>query len=324
MCNILTYSFTCHHSLRRLRSRCSGTKHKPATSSTPAKAACTAFSYLCICLRMDCGACQHQAWEDAWKLKLARARCFLAKTQQKDMPGTEEIAKLVNDLEEVYTTESWKAGNTFANVPKPRIPRVQHTRYQKKSSNLRQEVAPDDVVEKTADKDWSELNAEDYDGDYVASTDPLHPVNTTYDTLWGQGYPGRCDDDQAAESEGYDGGTWNENDSGWDWGDESSEQKNTHEEWHTEDATPDTNLDNPIPRTTHKPHTPPHLPAHRTETEQSTSSTTLQPHNASPSQDQPPHAQRILQTIHTFWSVVNAHPTPPAPLHQPTPTPTTS
>ncbi|KAI4955994.1 hypothetical protein J4E91_000204 [Alternaria rosae] len=48
-------------------------------------------------------------------------------------------------------------------------------------SPLTQEVRPEDVVDpKDHVKDWTEMDENDYDGDYIASTDPIHPVSTDY------------------------------------------------------------------------------------------------------------------------------------------------
>jgi hypothetical protein len=252
---------------------------------------------------MECGACQHQAWEDAWKLKLDRARTFLAKIREKDMPGTQEVARLVQGLEEEYTIETWKTRNMFANVPKPRISRVQHTQYQKTPSKLKHEVTPENVIEKVVEKDWSELNEEDYDGDYVASEDPLHPVNTNYDTLWTQGYPGGCEEEHAPESEEHEGGTFNENDSGWDPGDGIGDGQNVakvaHEKWQAEETTPLTIRQDGTSVTGWGPGA-----------ELSTSTSMLRIDNANAVEE---HEQRIQQTIQTFWVVVNANSTNPHP-----------
>ncbi|KAI4713095.1 hypothetical protein J4E89_002073 [Alternaria sp. Ai002NY15] len=48
-------------------------------------------------------------------------------------------------------------------------------------SPLTQEIRPEDVVDpKKHMKDWTEMDENDYDGDYIASTDPIHPVSTDY------------------------------------------------------------------------------------------------------------------------------------------------
>jgi hypothetical protein len=104
MCNIITFRFVCQHTLRRRRSRCSGTKHRITANSI--KAACVAESFLTIYLRIQCGPCQHTTWEAEWKLKLERANTFLTKLRQRNLPGVEEITALVKELEAEYTTAS--------------------------------------------------------------------------------------------------------------------------------------------------------------------------------------------------------------------------
>jgi len=177
MCNIVTFRFTCQHTLRRRRSRCGGTKHKVTANSI--KAACIAESFLTIYLRIECDPCQHKAWEEAWKLRLERANAFLTKLRQRELPGAGEVAALVQALEAEYATASWDTRKMFAHGPKPSITRVKHNYYERAASKLLQEVRPEDIVEKT-EKGWDEMGEEDYDGNYVASTDPIHPVTTDY------------------------------------------------------------------------------------------------------------------------------------------------
>ncbi|KAF2027607.1 hypothetical protein EK21DRAFT_71615 [Setomelanomma holmii] len=177
MCNIVTFRFTCQHTLRRQRSRCGGTKHKITASSR--KAACIAKSLLTIHLGVECGPCQHRAWEGAWKLTLERANKFLEKVQQRDMPGVTEIGALVKELEVKYASASWDTRNMFAPEVKPKVSRVKHSWYEKLPSPLPHEVLPEDVVDFKA-KQWHEMDEHDYDGNYVASTDPVHPVTTDY------------------------------------------------------------------------------------------------------------------------------------------------
>ncbi|KAF2819278.1 hypothetical protein CC86DRAFT_307411 [Ophiobolus disseminans] len=181
MCNIVTFRFTCQHTLRRRRSRCGGTKHKTTVNST--KAACVAESFLTIYLRIDCDPCQHRAWETAWKLKLERANTFLDKLRQRSLSGVDEICVLVKSLEAEYATASWDTRNVFAHAPRPSVTRVKHNFYEKTASKLPQEILPEDVIDK-AEKAWGELEEDDYDGNYVASTDPVHPVSTDYSHPW--------------------------------------------------------------------------------------------------------------------------------------------
>jgi hypothetical protein len=93
MCNIIQFLFSCQHSARLPRSRCKGTKHK--VTRTSVRAACTAECFLTIRLQTECSSCQHKTWQEGWKLKLERARTFLAKLTEKRMPGIEAVATLV-------------------------------------------------------------------------------------------------------------------------------------------------------------------------------------------------------------------------------------
>ncbi|KAI4703220.1 hypothetical protein J4E81_002097 [Alternaria sp. BMP 2799] len=64
---------------------------------------------------------------------------------------------------------------------KKSVARVGITYHQTARSPLTQEVRPEDVVDpKKHGKDWMEMDDNDYDGDYNASTDPIHPVSTDY------------------------------------------------------------------------------------------------------------------------------------------------
>ncbi|EAT78810.2 hypothetical protein SNOG_13786 [Parastagonospora nodorum SN15] len=223
MCNIVTFQFTCQHTLRRRRSRCGGTRHKITANST--KAACIAESFLTIYLQIECDRCQHTAWEDTWKLKLERANAFLAKLQQRDMTGFEEVAALVKDLDAEYATASWNTRTMFAHGPKPSVTRVKHSYYEKAASKLPQEVRPEDVVVK-ADKEWTEMDDLDYDGNYEASTDPVHPVSTDYshpldddDGAWILEHLSEAGVVQTPDAINLDF----ENGHGWSWGEDNSD-----------------------------------------------------------------------------------------------------
>jgi hypothetical protein len=100
------------------------------------------------------------------------------------MPGLNEISTLVKELEEQHYVASWEARNM--QIPphafKKSVARVGISDHQTAPSPLKQEVRPEEVVDSRKEhvKDWTEMNEDDYDGDYVASTDPIHPVNTDY------------------------------------------------------------------------------------------------------------------------------------------------
>jgi hypothetical protein len=223
MCNIITFRFSCQHTLRRRRSRCSGTKHKITANGI--KAACVAESFLTIYLRIQCGPCQHTAWEAEWKLKLERANTFLTKLHQRHLPGIEEITALVKGLEAEYTTASWDTRTMFAHAPKASITRVKHSQYERKASKLPQEVRPEDIVHKTTKK-WTEMEVDDYDDDYIASTDPIHPVSTDYshplDDDDGAWILQHLSSEDVAGTQSDPGLDFNNADHGWNWADDSS------------------------------------------------------------------------------------------------------
>jgi hypothetical protein len=236
MCNIVTFRFTCQHTLRHRRSRCGGTKHKVTANSV--KAACIAESFLTIYLRVECGSCQHKAWDESWRRKLERAKVFLDKLRERDLPGAEEVAALIKVLDGEFAVALWDTRNTFAHGPKPSITRVQHNYYEKATSKLQQEVRPEDVVER-AEKGWHEMVDEDYDGDYVASTDPIHPVSTDYshpldddDGAWILQHLSPDDGDTAEPSDGIDFHT-----SSWNWGGSDHEEatQDVAETWKQEE-----------------------------------------------------------------------------------------
>ncbi|KAI4929459.1 uncharacterized protein J4E92_005123 [Alternaria infectoria] len=181
MCNVIHFFFKCQHLLGLRRSRCKGTKHKMTRTSI--RAACTAESFLTIYFQTDCSPCEHKLWESEWESKLGRARAFLIKLIEKRMYGVEDITALVKELEEQYYVASWDARNMQipSHAFKKSVARVSITYHQTARSPLTQEVRPEDVVDpKKHNKDWREMDENDYDGDYIASTDPIHPVSTDY------------------------------------------------------------------------------------------------------------------------------------------------
>jgi hypothetical protein len=116
---------------------------------------------------------------------LKRAIAFRNRLQAGGSPGAEEVGKLVEELEEQYTTAAWDLNKTFPPVQnKTNVSRVKLAIKGKNEpkrlvSLLRQEVQPQEVVlPKEEQRGWIE-NDEDEE-DYVRSTDPLHPVSTDY------------------------------------------------------------------------------------------------------------------------------------------------
>lgn len=148
---------------------------------TSIRAACTAESFLTVYIQTDCSPCEHRIWESNWESKLERARTFLAKLIEKRMRGVDEISTLVRELNEQYHVACWDARNMPLHAFKKSVARVNVSDHKTARSPLIQEVRPEDVVDpKERMKDWSEMDENDYDGDYIASTDPIHPVSTDY------------------------------------------------------------------------------------------------------------------------------------------------
>jgi hypothetical protein len=94
------------------------------------------------------------------------------------MLGTPEVSALVKELEDQYYVASWGARN-ISHAFKKSVARVSVSDYRTVRSPLKQEVQPEDVVD-LKEKDWAEMDDHDYDGDYIASTDPIHPVSTDH------------------------------------------------------------------------------------------------------------------------------------------------
>src|SRR5690242_1836242 len=177
MCNIVRYWYTCNHSLRMRRSQCGGTKHKRSTSG-PAPA-CKPESYLSIFVPIDCGPCQHLAFEENWKRKLSRAELFIAKLKEKGFSGEQELAALVEQLKDEFNAATWDTRSLFPHVHKDRAVRINLGRFVRRPSPLRHEVFNEDIRGPSDNVDPNNPDCE-YDWDYVASTDPLHPVDINY------------------------------------------------------------------------------------------------------------------------------------------------
>jgi hypothetical protein len=314
MCNIITFRFSCQHTLRRRRSRCSGTKHKITANGI--KAACVAESFLTIYLRIQCGPCQHTAWEAEWKLKLERANTFLTKLRQRHLPGIEEITALVKGLEAEYTTASWDTRSMFAHAPKASITRVKYSQYERKASKLPQEVRPEDIVHKTTKK-WTEMEVDDYDDDYIASTDPIHPVSTDYshplDDDDGAWILQHLSSEDVAGTQSDPGLDFNNADHGWNWADDSSslEIEVQKVKWQ-EQAT---KQDNENARIQPFDATATGIIAYGPAIHASSSMTTIHLTNPTPKKAEDEEKAQVDQVIETFRSVINhkaaaqSHPT---------------
>lgn len=158
------------------------------------------------------------------------------------MPGVQEVAALVKGLEAEYATASWNTRTMFAHGPKPSVARVKHSYYEKAASKLPQEVRPEDIVDKT-EKEWTEMEDHDYDGNYDASTDPVHPVSTDYfhpldddDGAWILEHLSGAGAVEMADGDNLDF----ENGHGWSWGEDNSdpEAQSSADAWQEEVAKP--------------------------------------------------------------------------------------
>jgi hypothetical protein len=130
----------------------------------------------------------------------------------------------------------------FSHALKKNVARVNVSDHRKTRSPLLQEVHPEDIAEPK--KEWIEMDEEDYDDNYVASTDPMHPVSTDYshpldddDGSWMLNHfspeelEEQADDAIAVD---FDGHTWS-------WGDDSVEDTSkATTEWEEENSGDDT------------------------------------------------------------------------------------
>jgi len=182
MCNVIHLLFACDHLLKVRRSQCKGTRHK--ITRTSIRAACAAESFLTLNIQSDCSSCEHRTWESGWISKLARAATFLAKLREKRLPGANEVSALVEDLETKYQAASWDARHMASHAFKKSVTRVGVTHHTTARSPLQQELHPEDVVDAGRKKQWTDMKEQDYDGGYIASTDPIHPVHTDYSHPW--------------------------------------------------------------------------------------------------------------------------------------------
>jgi hypothetical protein len=264
-------------------------------------------------MRIECGTCQHKAWEDAWKMKLDKANMFLDKLRQRRLPGMDEINVLVKGLEAEYTTASWDTRKMFAEMPKPIITRIKHSYYQRSASKLPQEVRPEDVIEKAV-KDWADMKVHDYDDNYIASTDPIHPVSTDYshpldddDGAWILQHLSQEDVAETHSSTNLDFSSNND----WDWGENNSSSAGDVDspEWNVGSIS--NAIDGRAMQQSRKTETS--LMAWGPEVSTRLSKSRL--YLSDPSTNQAEHKIQVEHVIEAFWSLVNNE-------EQPSPSPT--
>lgn len=107
------------------------------------------------------------------------AELFLKKLRERQYPGVQEVTALIEQLKDEFNTSTWDTRVLFPHAHKERAVRVTLGYFEKMLSPLRNEVLPEDIPEPT-DVIGPEHPDYEYDWDYVASTDPIHPVDTNY------------------------------------------------------------------------------------------------------------------------------------------------
>lgn len=177
MCKIVKYWFTCHHGFNLQRSRCGGTKHKHRRDGP--SPACRSDPYLSLVLPTTCGPCQLKDFESVWIRKLSIPDLFLTRLNEHGFPGVPEVSVLIEQLRDEFNTASWGTRTLFPHSHKAHTTRVHLGRFERVGSPLRREVALDEIRECPEVIDYSHPDYI-YDGDYIASTDPLHPVDVRY------------------------------------------------------------------------------------------------------------------------------------------------
>jgi hypothetical protein len=182
----------------------------------------------------------------------------------------------------------------FSHAPKKSVYRVNVSDHTKAKSPLLQEVRPEDISD-TRPKEWAEMDEEDYDDNYIASTDPIHPVTTDYshpldddDGSWMLNHFSPDELDSSAEAVAVDF----EKEHNWSWGDDSND------EWKEENSDDDTGQWD----TTTKPEEG--LMAWGPEAEVTSASVELDMHGLLRNEEaiQKEHVQEVVKA---FWAVVN-------------------
>ncbi|KAJ4984110.1 hypothetical protein SVAN01_10398 [Stagonosporopsis vannaccii] len=208
MCTTVRYWYTCKHDFRLRRSQCGGTKHKRSKSGPVP--ACKSEPYLNMILRNECGPCQHLAFEQHRRRKLSRAELFLDKLKENGNLGVQEVAALVEKLKDEFNAMTWDTRSLFPHAHKDRAVRVSLGHFVRRPSPLRHEVLQEDIRERPVRVNLNYAGHK-YDWDYIASTDPLHPVDTIYahplddvDLSWVLDHLSREELEQTCSGDGFD------------------------------------------------------------------------------------------------------------------------
>lgn len=228
------------------------------------KTACSAESFLTLHLRIACGACQQAEWEDEWEARLERANAFLHSLEEQGSLAVDKVAQLVTQLESDYKAAAWSARSEFGPGPTSRVNKVKHAPVKRTSSPLRQEVQPEEVPDREVAKGWLDMTEEDYDGDYVGYTDPLHPINTDYN------FPSMDQDDSWLIESGLDAThlsddttAEDENLNNYQWGDSHNDPQDpsTPDLYWSNSSDPNTLWNTSTPTSTEEPFTQLHQDA---------------------------------------------------------------
>lgn len=208
MCKVVKYWFACNHAFRLRHSKCGGTKHKNTRAGL--SAACKSDPYLNFVLTLNCGPCQYQAFESRWKQKLGLAEIFLERLKKKGFPGVQEVDALVEQMREEFTTATWGTRSLFPHAHKQRTVRVGLGHFGRSPSPLSRIVLPEDIPE-PLEIIGPEHPEYEYDYNQIASTDPLHPVDSNYahpldecDTSWTLNHLSSDELEQSGEGVGFD------------------------------------------------------------------------------------------------------------------------
>jgi hypothetical protein len=186
----------------------------------------------------------------------------------------------------------------FSHALKKNVARVNVSDHRKARSPLLQEVLPEDIVDERS-KEWTEMDEEDYDGNYVASTDPIHPVSTDYshpldddDGSWMLNHFSSEELEEQADAAvavDFDGHAWS-------WGEDSADNRTTEvpTEWKEEHSNDDTG----------QWHTTDGFIAWGPEADATAASAVLDI-NGLRTEKTTMLAERVQEVVKAFWEVVN-------------------
>ncbi|KAF2477396.1 uncharacterized protein BDR25DRAFT_364186 [Lindgomyces ingoldianus] len=144
MCKVIRLRYECGHLVRVRKSRCRGTSHKE--TRTRKITACSADGYMLVNASTACGSCLRQEWEAPWISKLNKAKTFLARLIEKDLPGQYSVAEHIEQISKDYDAAAWKIRDHFPS-DKVSIQRASMGQKVNKKSPLSNEVQPEEVLD---------------------------------------------------------------------------------------------------------------------------------------------------------------------------------